>query len=130
MKKFYSILIRIVVLLPIAVVSFYLQDPFYSFLIKTLHYQEPSSFFGFNLYVFGIGWVLSWMFWSGIVYGSMGKKIDMIFLALIFIFSVWNVYATENVTPIIYLGLIGVALVGSAIGFGIKLIRQRFLMNN
>lgn len=120
-----GILLRVLLLVPIAIVSFFLQEPFYTFLIETLQYQEPPAFFGYNLYFFGLGWVLSWTFWSGIMYGTMSKKLDYFFIALIFCFSVWNLYISENVTPLVYGGLIGVAAVGLAIGYGLKLLRQR-----
>lgn len=126
MKILWSIVWRILLLIPIAVGSLFLQDPFYSFLINTLHYQEPPGFFGFNPYFLGPGWVLSWTFWSGITYQIIGRKIDIYFIVGIFIFSIWNLYITQNVTSNIHIALIGVALLGNIIGFGLKLLRQRF----
>lgn len=125
---FWSIVWRIFLLILIAIGSLFVQDPFYSFLINTLQYQEPPGFFGFNPYFLGLGWVLSWTFWSSVIYQTIGRKTDLYFILAIFIFSVWNIYATQNVTPMIYFGLIGVALAGNAIGFALKLLWVRYLV--
>ena len=123
----WAIVWRFLVFVSIVIISLFLQDPFYSFLINTLHYQEPAGFFGFSPYFFGLGWVLSWMFWSTIVYGTIGSKFDYLFVLFVFAFSLLNFFFTENVNTTTYLGLVGVALLGNALGYMLKVGKERWL---
>ena len=116
---------RLFLLFAIFAFALFLQDPFYYFLIHTLHYKEPSFFF-INLYFLGLGWTLSWTFWSGVVFGAFGKKIDYVFILIVFLLSILDFVYTENITPSIYLGLVGVAVLGNVLGYMLKVGRQNW----
>ena len=121
------ILGRILLILPILVVSFLSAAPFEYFNDTILGYQTPPGFFGFTIIDGILAWTLSFIFWSGILFGILGKKIDYVPIVLIIALALWMYSGTDNVTPQMYLGLLGVALLGNAIGYILKLARLRWL---
>lgn len=124
-KRVGKVTLRILLLFPIFFLALILQDPFYYFLINILGYQEPPFFF-INLYFFGLGWTLSWTFWSGLVYGAIGKRMDLYFITAIFCLSLVVLYLTDNVTTTTYLGLAAVAALGGVLGYTLKVGRQNW----
>ncbi len=74
-------------------------------------------------------WSLSWdmasIFWAGILYGTLGKKIDYIFITGLFILCSLDFFFTENMTPLVYSGLVGATVLGVVIGYIINIARKR-----
>ncbi len=122
-----TILSRILLLLLALTVSFFAAVPFEYFNDTILGFQKPVGFFGFTIADGILAWTLSFMFWSGVVFGTFGKRIDYTFIALVALFAFWIYSSTENVTSAMYLGLFGVALLGNAIGYMLKLARLRWV---
>lgn len=106
-------------------IGIFTSSPFYN-LIQRFSYQSPGSFFDFSLGGWEIAWVLSWVLWASVLFGIFGKKIDYIFLFFLLLFALWDFSSPTYVPQAIYIILGGVALVGSIIGFGLKLLRLRF----
>jgi hypothetical protein len=99
----------------------------YFFVTRTLEYQEPPGFFSFSL----AGWVVAWtmlsMLWISASFGAIGKRVDYILILGLFALSSLSFYYTENMTWLVYSGLVGATLLGALIGFGFKSFRQKFL---
>jgi len=100
------------------------QVQLHSFVIDTLGYQSPPGFFGFNLQAWPIVWLMSSMFWVGVIFGTLGKVTDYILIGIFFIFTSFVLLA-DNITLYVYSGLIGTAILGNLIGFALKLLRKR-----
>lgn len=100
--------------------------PFHEFNQNFFGYQKPPGFFGFTLADWELAQVLAMIFWSSLIYGTLGKKIDYIFIAIISLFSILDFFYTDNVTPIMYLGLIGVAVLGNTLGYMLKVGRRNW----
>lgn len=120
------IFLRIFLFVGVVLISVYTSE--YSLgLLDKLGYQTPNVIWGGNLVDASIelGFVMA--FWSGIILGILGRKIDYILIILFLLFGFWDFYTTETVTTNMYIGLISAAILGNAIGFGLKLLRQKFL---
>ena len=118
---------RFFLLILVFTVALFTSDPAHQFLTKYLQYQLPSGFFGLTLADWTLAWTLTSLFWGGVVFGALGKKVDFVFFFLIVLFALWEYTGTENVTSQMYLGLVVVAVVGNAIGYLLKLGRERWL---
>ena len=57
----------------------------------------------------------------------LSKKIDYAFIIIIFIFALWDYSYPPAVSFLMYIGLIGVALLGNALGYLLKLARLRWV---
>ena len=129
-KIIWGTLIRIFLFVGIFIIGFVSQYFFNSFIINTLGYYEPTGFFGFTLHISEPGWMFSSVFWGAIMYGIIGKRIDYIFITVVFLLTLLDFYQSENITPLMYLGLIGVLVVGNIIGYTLKQLRITFLSRN
>ncbi len=125
-KRAGTIIIRILLSIVILVLGMLTALPFFEFIQNVFDYQSPSGFFGYAFTDWELAWVLAMIFWSGIIFGSIGKKTDYIFISVFLIFGFWGYLYTENVTPQMYLGLIGVALLGNTIGYMLKIGRRNW----
>ena len=119
-------LLRTSFILATIVLAAYTTSPFFELNQNVFHYQNPSGFFIASWAEGVLAWVLALIFWSGILFGALGRRIDYILVALFIIFGLWNYFYTDNVTPQMYLGLFGVALLGNAIGYMLKLARLKW----
>ena len=127
MKIVGKIFLRLLLLAGVFIITFFTGDLFHSFNENIFHYLNPSGFFSMASWAeWSLTLVLAAVFWSGILFGSLGKKIDYIFISLVMALALWEYSGTDNVTPQMYLGLIGVALLGNAIGYLLKLARVRW----
>ena len=124
-----DILVRILLLAALVVVSAYLSDPAHNLLVNELGYQNPAGFFMPSWADSILAWNLTFVLLSLITFVSLGKKLDYGILFLVLLLTLWIFTGTDNVTPPVYLVLIGVGVVGSAIGYGLKFLRLRFLPN-
>ena len=98
------------------------------FLEYSLDYQRSGGFFGFSIENVIIELIFSFILWASILFGAIGKKIDYLLIVSFIILAViafYNSSASLNIK--MYLGLIGVALLGNAIGYMLKLARLRWL---
>lgn len=125
-KTVIDVVTRILILLVVLFLSAFTSDPAHDFILNIFHYQNPSGFFAASWAEWSIAWVLTSVFWSGIIFGAIGKKIDYIFNFVIILFALWEYIGAENVTPQMYLGLIGVALLGNALGYALKIGRKNW----
>ena len=119
-----GVFVRILLLIIALGLGGFTSFPFHAFILDTLNFKNPSDFFGASWADWGLAWTLTSLFWSGIVFGALGKKIDYIFIAIIFLFSLLIFFYTKNVTLAIYLGLVGVAVLGNVLGYMLKVGRQ------
>jgi hypothetical protein len=92
-----------------------------------LGYVTPEGFFGFTLTDDFVSLDLMLVFLSGIFLGTLGKKADYFIFIVIFLQALWEYNGTSTITDAMFFGLFGAALIGNAIGFGLKLLRQKFL---
>lgn len=74
-----------------------------------------------------LAWVLTNVFLCGVIFGTIGKKTDYVFIAAAIAIAIWEFTGTENVTPSLYLTLLATIVASNLIGFGLKLARQKFL---
>ena len=126
-----GILLRILFLvLALGIGVFFFPFTIHDFVVNTLGYQKPSGFFGYSFADWEIAWLLCSVLWAGIIFGTLGKKVDYIFFSVIFFFTLWD-YSYPPAVPFkVYLGLMGGAAIGNVIGFGLKLARQRFFKDS
>lgn len=120
-----AVLLRVLLFVSILVIGFYEGRLFLSFLTDKLNYKEVCSGFCF-LEGFGAGLLaltLSYSFWFGVIFGAVGKKADYIVIGVFFILALVMFYGLSFQ---IYLGLIGVALLGNAIGYILKIGRENW----
>ena len=98
----------------------------HDFVTNTLGYIRPSVFFGFTWADWDVGWMMALSLWIGVIFGTLGKRGDYIFIALFFFLASLDYFYTDNMTLLVYSGLVGATLLGNAIGFGLKLLRQKY----
>ncbi len=110
--------------LAIGIGLFFFPLTIHDFVMGTLKYQIPSGFFGFTLTDWILSWEIATTFWLGVIFGTLGKKIDYILIAAFFVLSSLEFYSADNMTLLVYSGLVGAALLGNAIGFALKLLRH------
>lgn len=77
-------------------------------------------------YALLLAWALSVVFWSSVIFSFLGKATDYVFVAMFLLFGVYVYINTEDVTPLMYLALLGVAVVGNLIGYALKVARMHF----
>jgi hypothetical protein len=112
-------------ILAIGIGLFFFPLTIHDFVMNTLHYQIPNGFFGFTATDWFLSWEIASTFLVGLILGSLGRKIDYIFIITFFILLSFDFLSSDNMTLLVYSGLVGAAALGNAIGFGIKLLRQR-----
>ena len=118
--------IRVVLLIVVVVITWLTSIFFWEIIKNYLGYQTPEVFFSFVtdlVVIFGFGLI----FWGSIMFGALGRRWDYL---IIIVLTGWGFYSytfIEEGTARMFLGLIGAAIIGNAIGFALKLLRQRFL---
>lgn len=100
---------------------------FLDILENYLGYKTPSGFFGFTFADAFVALDLGLLFWGSLIFGILGKKIDYLIVFLLLLSALWEYFGTETITTNMYIGLVIALLVGSVIGFVLKLARQKFL---
>jgi hypothetical protein len=127
-KSILGVIVRVFLLAGILIFGFLLSNPFYFFLVKTLGYHESCGGF-FELCGFeteALSLVISYIFWVTFVFGILGKKMDYIFSTILFLLAFLLFTQEKNITPQMYIGLIGVALLGNALGYILKIGRENW----
>jgi hypothetical protein len=106
---------------------FFFPNTIHGFVINTLGYQNgPVGLFDMaNLGDWEVSFLLSSVFWFGIIFGTLGKKIDYILFLVFFIFALWDYFYPPAASYEVFLGLIGAAVLGNIIGFILKLARKK-----
>ncbi len=123
-----AILSRILLLLAAVICgAFFFQITIHEFVVDTLKYQLPSGFFGFTFADWDISWFIASSFLAGIFFGTLGKKMDYVFIITFFGLSSLDFLYTENMTALIYSALVAATVIGNVIGFGLKLLKQKYL---
>ena len=123
-----AILIRILLLALVFTAVYFTTDIFHNFNENTFHYINPPGFFSMaSLAEWFLALDLALVFWTGVMFGAVGKKTDYILIATIFLYALWGYSGAANVTQQMYLGLIGVALLGNALGYMLKVGKERWL---
>ena len=125
-KNIISIIFRISLFVGILFFAMFVLYPIHDFILGTLNYKNPSDFFGTSWAEWSLAWVLTCVLWGGIIFGTLGKKIDYIFFALILSLALWEFVFTDNVTLQMYLGLVGIAVLGNILGYMLKVGRQNY----
>lgn len=113
------------IIIAIVISIFFFPITFQSLLTETLGYQTPSGFFGFTFTESILSLVMVSMLWISIILGSIGKKIDYIIIFILFILSSLEYFSAENMTPLVYSGLVVATILGNVIGFGLKILRKK-----
>jgi hypothetical protein len=122
-----AVLLRILLIVVASIIGlFFFPITIHDFVINTLGYIVPSGFFGFTFADWDVAWIISSALWVGILLGTLGKRIDYAFILLFFITSSFEYLYTENMTLLVYSGLVGATIIGNIIGFGLKLLRQKY----
>jgi hypothetical protein len=116
---------RMSLLIIVLTIGYFTAQPFQQLNEELFNFINPPTFFMASWADGVLAWCLSSVLWGAIIFGTLGRKIDYIFLGVVFLFALWNYVYTQNVTPQMYLGLIGVAAIGIFLGFCLKLLRQR-----
>ncbi len=126
-RQVLKILARIILFIVIVIGSAFISDPFHNLLIDVLGFKNPEGFFIGSWAEWSLALFLTFTLIGGVIFGSLGKKIDYFFIAILIALDIREWIGTENITLNIWLALIATIIVGNAIGFGLKLLRQKFL---
>lgn len=123
-----AFILRFSLLIGVFVLSFFTGNFFHDFNENVFHYVNPSGFFAMASWAeWSLAFDLALVFWSGLIFSYLGKKSDYILIVCIILYAIWGYSHTDNVTPNMYLGLIGVTLLSNAIGYALKLARLKWL---
>ena len=122
----FNILLRIFLLFVVIALGAFTALPTHTFVIDSLRFENPSDFFGSSWADWSLAWILASLFWGGIVFGVSGKKIDYFFTLLLSVIGFLGFVYTKNVMPLMYLGLVGVAVLGNVLGYMLKVGRQNW----
>ena len=93
---------------------------FFNRVTLNFHPSEPLGAYGGIINAL----VLSWVFWSSIAFGGLGKRSDYFLVGVFFLSALVIYYGDTNAQ--MYFGLVGTAILGSGIGYVLKLLRLRF----
>jgi hypothetical protein len=121
-----EILLRVFLFFIVLIVGYYSAILSLNFLVNNLGYKETCSGF-FCLPGIAIAltsFAVSYSFWLGVIFGTLGKKFDYFLIAIFVAAASLTLY---NFEFSLTLGLVVVATLGSLFGFVLKLLRQRFL---
>lgn len=100
----------------------------HDFIINNFDFIDPGGFFGFSLADWEVTWVFSVILLSGVVFGTLGRKIDYFLIGILTLFGIYD-YSVPISSPKMYLVLALAIVAGNIIGFTLKLLRHRFLPN-
>lgn len=120
-------LFRFFLLLSALIISIWLADPFEIFLKTTLDYKGSGGFFGFDISSAILAVIMSWLFLGSILLSYLGRKADYVLSGILFLFSLFLFSRSGEISQQIYMSLIPLSLLGNAIGYGLKLLRQKVL---
>jgi hypothetical protein len=123
----WKVLIRVIFFCGAVWLAAYTSGFALDILENNLGYKTPDVIWGGNLVDGFVGLGLSLVFLGSIIFGILGKKVDYFIIFCFIALGFWDFWSTSTVTLNMYLGLIGAAILGNAIGFGLKLLRQKFL---
>lgn len=126
-KTALGIVLRVILLIGIIFGSAFILYPFHNLIVGSLSYKIPEGFFQTSTADWELSWLLTSTLIGGMIFGTLGKKIDYIFIAMFIALDIWEWTGTENITLQIWFVLVAVILAGNIIGFALKLLRQRFL---
>lgn len=122
-----KILSRVGLLFLVSIVGlFFFPITIHDFIVNVLAYHRPNGFFGYTATDWILAWIISFSFLSGIIFNLFGKKIDYIFIFLLFLLSSYEFLTAENMTLLVYSALVVATIIGTILGFGLKLLRKRF----
>lgn len=119
--------LRIILFIAVIAVGFFPPLQLYTFINQDLGYVSSGGFFGFDFSNWEVTWVMYWTLLSGIVFGTLGKKIDYFIILFFIFFAIYDYSTPIPVNQNLYLALTITIVVSNAIGFGFKLLRQKFL---
>lgn len=128
-KIIWGVIFRILAIAPILFIAAYTALPFQEW-NENLGFHQSAGFWGFNLSDVILGWSLSYVFWIGLVFGTIGRKTDYIFCTLSFLFVLWVYLGTQYVIPSMYIALIAFAIIGNALGYLLKQLRIYFFKSS
>ncbi len=117
-KLILAIVGRILLLIPIAVISNALQDPFHDLLGRIGYFDE--GFIGFSVWWLGISWALSWTFWGALIYTSLGRKYDYVFSCFLLLLAIWDLNGSRNIFQEVWISLFGVFAMGTFLGYFLR----------
>jgi hypothetical protein len=123
----WKIFLRIVVLILVAFIANFESPLALEILKNNLGYITPEGFFGFNLTDDFVSFELALVFVSGVFLGLLGKVADYILIIFFILFAAYDYFSVTSLTNLMTFGFVGAVLLGNAIGFGLKLLRQKFL---
>lgn len=121
------VILRIVLICLTVYVAAYTLPIALEILRSDLGYQNPNTFWGGNITDDFESLALTLPFWSGIIFGALGRKVDYIIIGLFLALGIWEYTGTETTTAQMYLGLAAATVIGNLVGFTFKLLRQKFL---
>ena len=123
-----AVLLRVILFIGIVLVSIFWVGPWKDLVAGMLGFKEICDGFlcfqGLETELLAI--ILSWSLWFGIIFGTLGKKSDYLLISITFIFTFFLFTQESGKTLEMFFGLIAITAIGNAIGFGLKLLRQRF----
>lgn len=126
-KRVLEVILRIIlIVVAFGIGAFFFSNTIHGFVLDTLKYQIPNGFFGFTFADWDVAWFISSSFWIGIIFGTIGKKIDYYVVFLFFILFSFDFFYTENMTSLVYSGLVGATILGNLIGYMLKIGRQNY----
>lgn len=117
-----SIIIRVLLFIFVFLIGIFTAGYFELFNRLVLDYRFSDLLESYGAILNGL--VLSWVFWSSITFGCLGKKFDYYLIVILFL-SAGTVYWGSG--PKMYLGLIGIVLISNTIGYLLKLARMRWI---
>jgi hypothetical protein len=123
----WNILLRLLLFIVVIIVGFFPPLQLYLFINEGLGYVSPGGFFGFDFSDWEVTWIIAWTFWSGLIFGMLGKKIDYFIILFFVLFALYDFSTPTPVNPNLYILLVSTIVSSNVIGFALKLARQKFL---
>jgi hypothetical protein len=120
-------ILRVILIILLLIVTYFTWGTTIDFINNWLGYRLPDGFFGYSFADWGLALNLALIFWGGIIFSALGRVVDYLFIFLLIAFGVWGWSGTENITLIMWSSFIGIIVLSNLIGFGLKLLRQKFL---
>ena len=127
-SAFRIVLLRAALLAIIAILTWFSGYLFWEVIKNYIGYQTPGVFFSFVsdlIVIFGLGLT----FWGGVFFGALGRWWDYLLITILTGWSLYSYSLIEENTAHMLLYLMAAALLANAIGFALKLLRQKFLPN-
>ena len=125
----WGIVFRFFVLIGVLILSFFTASPAWEF-NNVFGFKNPSGFFGYSVADWELAWMLTVIFWSGIIFGTLGKKTDYVFITGLLFFVLWDYYYSQTTPLNMYFGLIGVLISANTIGYLLKQARMKWFSSH